>query len=247
MKNYLLFSLFCVQFAFAQSAFDRANDLYKKGKYQDAIEVYQSIVNAKKHSAEIYFNLGNCYYKLNKVAPAIYNFEKALLLNPNDTEIQNNLRFAQKLQIDDIKQIPKVGFQKMLEDVTSKYHYNTWAWIAVGLSGLFLLLFIGYFYTLASILKRVFFTSMFVVLPIIVLSVCAALFEKNNYEKNQPAIVFAEIASIKTEPKLDAADSFVLHEGSKVYILETLDNWNKIELTDGKKGWILNKSLKTLK
>jgi tetratricopeptide (TPR) repeat protein len=247
MKKILLLFLFTVQIINAQGAFERANDLYKKAKYQEAIEVYQSIVNAKKHSADIYFNLGNCYYKLNDVAPAIYNFEKALLLNPNDADIQNNLRFAQKLQIDDIKEIPKVGFHKIIQDFTSNYHYDTWAWIAVGFATLFLLLFAGYFYTMNSIFKRLFFSSMILVFVTILMSVAAALFEKSNYNSDQPAIVFAEITSVKTEPKVNAPDSFVLHEGSKVFILETLDNWKKIELTDGKKGWILTSSIKELK
>ena len=135
MKYFFFLLLFTTQFLLAQGAFERANKLYKEGKYQNAIDVYQSIANAKKHSADLYFNLGNCYYKLNDVAPAIYNFEKALLLNPNDADIQNNLRFAQKLQIDDIKEIPKVGFRNMLQDFTAKYHYDTWAWISVAFAG----------------------------------------------------------------------------------------------------------------
>lgn len=238
MKYFSIFFLLLIQFSHGQGAFERANKMYKEGQYQDAIEVYQSIIKSKKHSADLYFNLANCYYKLNRVAPAIYNFEKALLLNPNDTDIQNNLRFAQKLQIDDIKDNPKVGFQNMLRDFTSKYHYDTWAWISICFAILFLLLFIGYFYAKNSVIKRMFFTAMILVLILILISVAAAVFEKNNFKSNRPAIVFAEIASVKTEPKSNAPDSFTLHEGSKVYVLETLDDWRKIELSDGKKGWI---------
>lgn len=247
MKYFFFLLLFTTQFLLAQGAFERANKLYKEGKYQNAIEVYQSIANAKKHSADLYFNLGNCYYKLNDVAPAIYNFEKALLLNPNDADIQNNLRFAQKLQIDDIKEIPKVGFRNMLQDFTAKYHYDTWAWISVAFAGFFLLLFIGFFYAVNSLVKRMFFTAMLLVLLLIFLSVASAIFEKNNYVSNRPAIVFAEISAVKTEPKSSAPDSFMLHEGSKVFIVETLDNWKKIELTDGKKGWIPASNIKEIK
>ncbi len=247
MRFFFFFFLLSYQFTFAQGAFERGNKLYKEGKYQDAIEVYQSILNAKKHSADLYFNIGNCYYKLNKIAPAIYNFEKALFLNPTDTDIQNNLLFAQKRQIDDIKEIPKVGFRHILQNFTAKYHHNTWAWISVSFAGFFLLLFTGYFYANNSVAKRLFFTSMILVLLFVILCVAAAIVQKNSFVSNRPAIVFAEIASVKTEPKSSAPDSFILHEGSKVNVTETLDDWKKIEIADGKKGWILASGIKEIK
>lgn len=88
---------------------------------------------------------------------------------------------------------------------------------------------------------------MFLALLVITLSVLSAIFEKSNYENDKPAIVFAEITSVKTEPKLDAPDAFMLHEGTKVQILETLDNWRNIELSDGTNGWIEASAIKELK
>lgn len=247
MKN-LVYIILLISFNFfAQDGFEKGNELYRKDQFAEAVQAYESVLKTKKESAELYFNLANAYYKLNKVAPAIYNYEKALLLNPNDKEIQNNLLFAQKLQIDDIKQVPKVGFSKLVQDFTSSYHYNTWAWIAVGFSTIFLLLFVGYYFSQTTLLKRFFFVGMFLALLVIVLSVLSAIFEKSNYENNRPAIVFAEITSVKTEPKADAPDAFMLHEGTKVQILEKLDDWKKIELSDGTEGWIKETAIKELK
>jgi len=163
MKKTLYLLLFTSQFFFAQSGFERGNALYQKGKYEEAISAYETILDSKKESAELYFNLANCYYKLNKVAPAIYNYEKALVLNPNDSEIQNNLAFAHKLTIDEIKVVPKVGFAKLLRDFTGAFHYNTWAWITVALSGFFLLFFLGYYFSQLTSSKRVFFIGMFLI------------------------------------------------------------------------------------
>lgn len=247
MKNIFYILLFVTQIFFAQNGFEKGNKLYQSGNYQDAITNYESVLKSKNESAELYFNLGNCYYKLNKVAPAIYNYEKALLLNPNDKEIRNNLKFAQKLQIDDIKEVPKVGFNKAIQDFTSSNHYDTWAWISVGISVLFLLFFIGYYFSQTTLLKRVFFVGMFLGLVAIVLSVSSAIFEKNNYKNDKPAIIFAETAPVKTEPKSDAPDAFLLHEGTKVYTSENLDNWQKIQLPDGTEGWIEQSAIKNLK
>lgn len=235
------------QISLAQTAFETGNQFYQKENYQAAINSYESILNSGKHSAEVYFNLGNCYYKLNKVAPAIYNFEKALLLNPNDKDIQTNLDFARKTTIDDIKVVPKVGFQKLIQDVTSKYHYDTWAWITVTLAFVFLFFFVGYYFSQTTLLKRVFFIGMFLFLLAIVVSVSSAIYEKNHYENEKPAIVFAEITTVKSEPKNSSPDAFVLHEGAKVYVLESIANWKKIELTDETIGWIQADAIKELK
>ncbi len=235
------------QIFMAQNGFEKGNALYQKGEYEAAISAYESVLNGKQQSAEVYFNLGNCYYKLNKVAPAIYNYEKALVFHPNDSEIRNNLKFAQKMTIDEIKEVPKVGFAKLLRDFTAIFHYDSWAWIAVSLSTLFLLFFVGYYFSQITLWKRIFFIGMFVLVFLILISVLAAIFEKDHDVNERPAIIFAEVAEVKGEPKASSSDVFVLHEGTKVYIKETLDNWRKVELTDGSEGWMESSSLKEVK
>lgn len=247
MKNILYILLLTSQLFFAQNGFDRGNALYQKERYEEAIVEYESVFATNQHSAELYFNLGNCYYKLNKVAPSIYNYEKALVLQPNDAEIQNNLKFAQKLQIDEIKVIPTVGFSKMIHNFTSAFHYNTWAWISVGLSTLFLLCFMGYYFSKFTLTKRIFFFGMFALLLLLLISVSAAISEKNNYDNEKPAIVFAEMVLVKSEPQKASNTVFTIHEGTKVFILETLNNWRKIQLTDGTEGWIDKSAIKEVK
>ena len=247
MKKTLYLLLLTSQFFFAQNGFERGNALYQKGKYEEAIAAYETILDSKRESAELYFNLANCYYKLNKVAPAIYNYEKALVLSPNDPEIQNNLAFAHKLTIDEIKVVPKVGFSKMLRDFTGAFQYNTWAWTTVALSGFFLLFFVGYYFSQLTLSKRIFFIGMFLLVFLILLSGLAAIFEKSHFQNERPAIVFAEIIQVKSEPKSSSSDVFMLHEGAKVFLHESIENWMKIELTDGSEGWIENTAVKSVK
>ena len=247
MKKIFYIILLIFQVSLAQNAFEQGNQYYQKENFQAAISSYESIINSGKESAEVYFNLGNCYYKLHKVGPAVYNYEKALLLNPNDQEIKTNLDFARKMAIDDIKIIPKVGFHKLIQDFTSTYHYDTWAWIAIGLAFIFLLSFLGYYFSSLAWKKRVFFSGMFLFLLGILLSVSSGIFERNRLENEKPAIVFAETAPVKSEPKTSSPDTFILHEGTKVYILESIANWKKIELTDETTGWIESSAIKELK
>ena len=247
MKKLLFILLLSTQVFFAQSGFETGNALYLKENYVQAAKAYESVLGTKKHSAELYFNLGNCYYKIQKVAPAIYNYEKALLLSPNDTEIKTNLEFARKMAIDDIKVIPKVGFSKLIQDFTGKYYYDTWAWIAVAFAFLFLLFFVSYYFSHSTVLKRVFFFGMFFWLLGIGLTTASGFYEKGRMDNERPAIVFAETASVKSEPKITATDAFVLHEGTKVYILESIANWKKVELTDETTGWIEENAIKEIK
>lgn len=247
MKKLLYILLIFAQTLWAQSDFETGNALYAKENYKEAIQSYEAISSSGKQSAEVYFNLGNCYYKLHQVAPAIYNYEKALLLNPNDNEIKTNLEFARKMTIDDIKVIPKVGFHKIIADFTSIYHYDTWAWIAVGLSFLFFVFFLGYYLSGTTTKKRLFFLGMFLVLLAILLSVSSGIFERDRMLNEKPAIVFAETTSLKSEPKISATDAVLLHEGTKVYILESIANWKKVQLTDETTGWIESAAIKEIK
>lgn len=247
MKKLLILFLLTTQFFFAQDGFEKGNDFYRKGKYEQAIAEYESVLASQQHSAELYFNLGNCYYKLNKVAPAIYNYEKALVLNPNDAEITNNLKFAQKMQIDEIKEIPAVGFSKMVHDFASIFHYNTWAWISVGFSALFLVFFIGYYFSQMTSSKRMFFFGMFALIFLLLISVSVAISEKNDFENEKPAIVFAAVTEMKSEPQKASNTALMLHEGTKVFVLESLDNWKKVQLTDGTEGWIEKTAIKEVK
>ncbi len=247
MKKLAYILFFFTQLMAAQSAFDKGNEQYRKGQYQEAVQSYESILNEGKESAEVYFNLGNAYYKLNEVAPAIYNYEKALLLKPNDKDIQVNLGFAQKMVIDDIQAVPKVGFSKFFYGLVSTYHYDTWAWIAVGFAFVVLLFFTGYYFAGTTLLKRLFFAGMFAALLIIVISVMSAFFVKSQAGKMRPAIIFSEVVSVKSEPLNNAPDAFILHEGTKVNVTEELDSWKKIELADETVGWIKASDIKELK
>lgn len=248
MKNlfYIVSIVFMAQGMFAQS-FEQGNALYRKGDFGGAAKQYEGVLKQKQESFELYFNLGNAYYKQEKVAPAIYNYEKALQLDPRNKKVTENLAFAHKLVIDDIAETPKTGISKVLYNATSKYHYDTWAWIAVSFSGFFLLLFIGYYLVEATILKRIFFTGMFVAILGIVLSILAAAFVRSQQALEHPAIIFAEVVPVKADPSEKAKDVFILHEGTKVNVSQTTGNWKKVILPDDSVGWIDKSAIKELK
>lgn len=246
MKRIHYILLFISYLGFSQGVFERGNTYYKNGNYDKAIQAYESILKSKKHSAELYFNLANAYYKKQNVAEAIYYYEKALQLKPNDATIKNNLEFAQKLAIDDIKVMPDAGFSKILHTFTGIFSYNTWAIFAVLFSVLGLVSFIFYYFSMNIGVKQWFFGGIFIALFFMVLSVFASVFEQNFAKNTKIAIVFADEVAVKNEPKTTSETTFTLHEGTKVYVLETLDNWQKIQLNDKTVGWIESSAIKEL-
>lgn len=249
IKNtiYILAILFSsIIIAQNEALFNKANALYNEGKYQDAIDKYTAILDSGQHSAALYFNLGNSHYKLNNIAPSIYYYEKALQLSPNDQEIKNNIAFAQNMTIDAIDVIPEAGFSKIIKSITNLTSFENWAKLSIVFVILFVILFLIYYFTYAGNKKRLAFVGSFLSIFLVIMTVTLA-FKKLNLDKsNRPAIVFAKEAQVKSEPNLRSSEAFKLHEGTKVQILDTVNNWKKVKLTDGKSGWISNEDIKEL-
>ena len=250
MKNILLITILIFTCSLsaqsADSLFVEANKLYQQEKYVEALSLYEQIRNSKLESDDLYFNMANTYYKTNKVAPAVYYYEKALLLNPNHTDAAYNLTFAKRMGIDNIEGLPKTLGQKFSKNIIQKFTYNTWAYIAVICSFLFALLFLLYHFSYSSIHKRFYFISSIVSALFIIVAV---LFSYTNYEhiKNyKTAIVFAVQTNVKSAPTASSEISFELHEGTKVRLLESLDGYKKIKIADGKIGWIAEDDIKEL-
>lgn len=228
------------------TVFEQGNKLYNDGKYAEAIDLYQSILDTGNHSAELYYNLANAHYKLNHIAPSIYFYEKALKLDPTDTDIKNNLAFAQNMTIDDIDVVPEAALSRLIKNIANYLSFDGWAKTSVVLVFIFVILFLVYYFAYSSLKKRL----AFVISMVSLILACIALtlaFHKYNLDKNdRPAIVFAAESKVQSEPNTRSEESFRLHEGTKVQILDTVSNWKKIKLSDGKTGWILQEDIKAL-
>lgn len=245
----MLLILVCFStFGFGQNTkmFDDANALYNDGKYAEAIDKYEQILESDEHSAELYFNLANANYKLNNIAPSVYYYEKALLLKPNDDEIKNNLAFAQNMTIDAIDRVPDVGFSKIVTNFVNTLSTDTWAVIAVIGVFVFVILFLLYHFAQATSRKRLAFIISVASLFIAFLSVIMAFQKERLDKKNNPAIVFAQESRVKADPNKSSEEVFRLHEGTKVQVLDGYQDWNKIQLSDNSIGWIQSQDIKLL-
>ncbi len=242
---FVLFNL--VVYAQNEALFNKATTAYNAGEYKKATEDYLKILENGQHSAELYYNLGNAYYKLDQIAPSIYYYEKALLLSPNDPEIKNNLTYAQNMTLDAIDQMPQTGLAKIKNSVIGILSFEEWSKLAVVFMTLFVLLYIAFYYFQYSSRKRIAFILGMVSLFTSVLFVLFAFIQYNDFHKDQPAIVFSNEIAIRSEPNNRSQEVFTLHEGAKVHVLEALNNYQKIRIADGKTGWVPKESIKVLK
>jgi tetratricopeptide (TPR) repeat protein len=237
------------QITFSQNAnalFVDGNKLYQAEKYNEAIEKFRQVENQKVQSADLYYNLANAYYRTNQVANAVYYYEKAIQLAPNNKDMQNNLGFAMRMTIDNIEPLPTTIFQKLSRNFIQKLHYNSWAYVAVFLAFLFAILFLVYHFSNSSSRKRLYFITGIISLLFMLISVAFAFHTFKVTTNKKEAIIFAQQTSIKSAPILSSENVFELHEGTKVTILESVDNWKKIKISDGQIGWIISSELKEL-
>jgi tetratricopeptide (TPR) repeat protein len=249
MKMILYIITFLLSLSFSAqntTVFDNANTLYNQGKYAESIDAYQSILDSGKHSPELYYNLANAHYKLNNIAPSIYYYEKAKQLAPNDADIKNNMAFAKNMTIDAIDIIPEAGFSKLLRNIANFMTFDSWAKTAVGLVFCFVVLFLIYYFAYSTLKKRLAFMGSIASLFLICITLAFAFHKFNLDQIDKPAIVFAVESKVKSEPNTRSEESFRLHEGTKVQVLDTVQNWKKIKLADGKTGWVVNVDIKEL-
>lgn len=227
-------------------SFASANNLYKNEKFEQAITLYKKIELQGFVSSELYYNLGNSYYKINKVGPSIYYYEKALKLNPLNEDVKNNLVFAKRLALDNIEELPKTVFQKFNKNYLQKLSYNQWAIIVVLSSFLASVFFLLFYFAITPAQKRFYFSISSLSFMLLIISFLITYQQYSYTINNKEAIVFVEKTEVRNSPTLNSEVVFTLHEGTKVLVLDLVDDWKKIKLKDGKLGWIIADEIKML-
>ena len=249
-KIIILFSFFFCGIIFSQTenevSFKSGVELYNKGDYNEAINLFFKIINNGEHSDELYFNLGNSYYKLNDIPNSIYYFEKALKLSPKDKDILNNLTYSQNMLIDKIDLLPSNQLSDFFNYISDFFSIKQWLIIGTIFLYFFLILFVIYFFKRDSNTKKNYFTlsSTFFLLTIIFILTGIIKFE--NQKSDIQAIIFEKKIDFRTEPNYRSEIQFNLHEGTKVNIIEELDDWVLVELSNGASGWMESKSIKKI-
>ncbi len=216
----------------------KANDLYTQGKYQEAAELYESIIDLGYESTELYYNIGNAYYKQNVIARAILNYEKALQLSPNDADVQYNMDLVNRFVVDKIEVLPVFFVKGWFRDLRNKLSSDVWAAISIITFVITLIFLSFYLYSRGMAFKKASFWISFFVIIISLISFIFSKQQKHKILSGDTAIVMSPSVTVKSSPDASGTDLFVIHEGTKVWIEDEISDWNEVKLSDGSKGWL---------
>jgi len=244
-KQYILILLFFSLIEITAVSQDTNKDKYYQGvtyftagSYKEALQVWTEVYNTGYRSANLDYNIGNAYFKLNNIPSAILFYERAYLRKPADEDINYNLQVARTLIVDRFQEIPELFFIKWYNFVSLFLSTNTWAKISIISFILFLLLLSLYIYSPRHRYKVIGF---WLAVSFIILSLTSLAFTIRNkslvYDSHE-AIISSPAVSGKSSPDKSGNDLFVLHEGTKITVEDKVGEWLEIRLSDGNKGWI---------
>jgi len=225
---------------------DSANNAYISKDYNKALSFYQDILKTGMEAPGIYYNIGNSYFRLNQITNAIYYYEKALTLAPNDKDIKYNLNIAKQYTTDKVKELSPFFLKKYYQNIISLFSANLWANISL-ISFIAVLAFVLLFLFIRNIpLKKLSFWISVILLILSISSLIFSFSQKKKLSAHHSAIVFSPTVNIKSSPNEQGTDLMIIHEGIKVTITDSLQDWYNVVLPDGNEGWLKKDDIKKI-
>lgn len=223
--------------------FNQGVTLFSSASYREALQLWNEVYATGYRSAELDYNIGNAYFKLNDIPNAILFYERAYLLKPTDENINYNLQIARTLNVDRFKEIPELFFVRWYNLISLLLSSNKWAVISVT-TFIFFLLFLSLYLYSSGYLNKVygFWLAMFF-FAVSASSLTFSIRNKSLVFNSNQAIIISPLVNGKSSPDNSGNDLFILHEGTKVTIEDEVGEWYEVRLSDGNKGWIPVKSL----
>jgi tetratricopeptide (TPR) repeat protein len=218
--------------------FQKANEDYKKGDYKSAIIQYNTILEKGFESGELLYNLGNAHFKIGEFAPAIVNYERAKKILGHNKELKHNLALVQYRLRDKIEPVPQLFIVEMWDNIKNLFTISSYQFFILFIFTLFIINMTLFFWYKSYILKKRMFIVSVIVGIIFVFFVTAFTFKIIEEKNNKFAVLFIQELKVKSSPDESGTDIFQIHYGIKFQIIDELGQWYKIEIPDGKNGWI---------
>lgn len=234
----LLLSTFCFAQTEIEKKFELANKSYLDGNFEKAKEYYLEIENNGYKFFELYYNLGNTFFKLGDIPSAILYYERAKRINPSDPDLNFNLEYANTKIVDKIEPLGEFFLVKWYKDVKNLFSSDGWAYIFIVSIWIIALLAILFFISYNLTVRKISFVSGIILILASLFILHFSISKRNEELDRNQAIIFVPSVYVKSSPDLSSTDLFILHEGTKVVILDKVSNWIKIQIADGNEGWI---------
>jgi tetratricopeptide (TPR) repeat protein len=233
-----VFTLFAVALLAQPASIKEANASYAQKNYATAIQQYEAVLQSQGSSAELYYNLGNAYYRAGDVAQSILNYNRALLLKPNYDDAKFNLQIAQKKVVDNVDVTSVFFLKEWVNDFGDLMSSNGWAIFSVVLFILSLTAFLFFIFGRYRMLRKTTFNIALASLVIAFISLSYSIKQSNKIVNSSDGIILVGSVTAKDSPSLSGKDMFVMHAGTKVTIRNNVSGWTEVELPDGNAGFI---------
>ena len=230
----------------SEEMFASGIERYNEGNYAEAASIFESLYSDGNTDFEVCYNLGNAYYKSDDMPSAILFYERALRLRPGDENTIYNLSIANSRIIDKIDTVPELFFAKWFKSVAVAFTPAAWSVMSIVL---FFLLCTGVFFVIILrrlTMRKVFFYLSTIVLLLFVFVTFMNVKIRHNMMSSDTGIVFSPTVTVKGSPSDEGIDLFVIHSGTKVFVSQTLGDWDEIKLSNGKTGWVQSEVLKKI-
>ena len=242
----ILNTLLTYSATFPQETIVEGNMLYGKNQYDKAIEKYMSVLNQGYVAPELYYNLGNAYFKTEDYTQAIYYFEQSLKLNPSDENASFNLKVCNTKIADKLEEVPQLFFKKWWTSLSHLMSLQAFTILGIVMCFLFFISLALYLLSRTILLRKVFFYASIIFVFISAVSTLFAYNQYNDVNRSDNAIVFEPTLSVKSSPDDKGNDIFVIHQGLKVNITDQIGEWSEIRLSNGSKGWVKTSTCKAI-
>lgn len=223
-----------------------ASGNYTNGDYTAALEVYHQIERESGISASLYYNIGNCYFKENRLAKAILYYNKAHRLDPSNEDVKHNLAVANALTTNKIKEVPKFFLYRWLEGTANLMGSNSWAQLSIITLAVLLSMLIAFLLSKKSNRRKITFTVGLIALVLTVLTGMASTYQRSIQMSSEEGVIMNNAVAVKSSPDNSGKDIFVLNEGVKVKIKEQLGKWSKIVISSGDTGWVVTDNIEII-
>lgn len=229
-----------------ETLWEKANEAYSQAQYQNALNYYLTIEGENLVSPQLYYNIGNAYFKSGDNPHAILYYERALKLDPSYEDAKNNLTIAQDLTLDRIESVPDFILTMQINKIKYWFSADVWAWICVALFVIVIGLLLRFRFASTSGSRKVSFIFACIVMVLVLFTFLLSMSQRADTRQEDFAIVTAPVSSVKSSPRSEDKTVFVLHEGTKVELLDDLGDWHRIELSDGRQGWISTETIEVI-
>lgn len=248
--------ILCISAASSQELLLKADTAYTKADYGVALELYNQVLDSLGTSAELYYNIGNAYYRTGNVAQSILAYERALRLDPTLSEARANLDFVNSRLTD--RPGDMYSFLELAQrNINNTFSSNTWVWLGLILLALFIGSALLYYFSSNILLRKSGFFGGLAILALSVFCICEAFYGKRLARADNEAIITAKSTILSTSPRTplnSSEEAMMLHEGTKVYIQDSVSVdsdstkvvWYDVKVDDEHRAWISKSAIEKI-